>query len=421
MEGAAQLIVVLFEDPQVAHLYPITLGRAAYAITCGSYRLIDLVARIAQRTHGVVRPHLEVLQRIDSPALSERLPERDESIVLLNARAVPSIASLARLETWLQDSTPARAMHQGALLAARLPASSALREACLSVEALHKYCAGEAFSRLPERPLELPLFSLPHDVVKHNMGLLNSSLDDRLQNHAYQEIADGVFAAAGAELSEYIVTRTIDGPIILDEHVKVGPYCYLSGPAYLGPATKVLEHSSIKDAVSVGGTCKIGGEVEASVIESYSNKQHHGFLGHSYLGSWINLGAGTCNSDLKNTYGTVKMDYRGESVATDMQFLGCIMGDYAKTAINTGIFTGKIIGTCSMVYGFVTTNVPSYVNYARLFGQVTELPPEVMIATQRRMFARRQVEQRPCDIQLLHDMYELTHHERQLAGEPLAL
>ena len=118
----------------------------------------------------------------------------------------------------------------------------------------------------------------------------------------------------------------------------------------------------------------------ASIVEPYTNKQHHGFLGHSYLGSWINLGAGTCNSDLKNTYGTVNMEYHGRKVATGMQFIGCIMGDYAKTAINTGIFTGKTVGTCSMLYGFVTTNVPSFVNYARSFGQVTELPVEVMVA-----------------------------------------
>ena len=91
-----------------------------------------------------------------------------------------------------------------------------------------------------------------------------------------------------------------------------------------------------------------------------------------------------------------------------MQFVGAIVGDYAKTAINTGIFTGKTVGVCSMVYGFVTTNVPSFVNYARLFGQVTEAPVEVMVATQRRMFERRGVTQRPCDVQLLHDMYRLT-------------
>src|SRR5262245_20508590 len=115
------------------------------------------------------------------------------------------------------------------------------------------------------------------------------------------------------------------------------------------------------------------------------------------------------------------MNYRGQQVITGMQFVGCIMGDYAKTAINTGIFTGKLVGACSMVYGFVTTNVPSFVNYARLFGQVTELPPDVMISTQERMFRRRNVPQRPCDARLIEDMFELTRHERQLAGEPLSL
>ena len=115
------------------------------------------------------------------------------------------------------------------------------------------------------------------------------------------------------------------------------------------------------------------------------------------------------------------MEYGGQKVKTGMQFTGCIVGDYSKTAINTSIFTGKVIGACSMVYGLVTTNVPSYVNYARSLQQVTETTVEVMVATQSRMFQRRNIEQRPCDIQLLKDIYELTRHERQLANEPLQL
>ncbi|MBW3597939.1 MAG: glucose-1-phosphate thymidylyltransferase, partial [Planctomycetes bacterium] len=224
-----------------------------------------------------------------------------------------------------------------------------------------------------------------------------------------------------ARLGEHLSTNCKNGPIVVDEGAGIGPHAYLAGPVYIGPHARINEHASIKDAVSLGHTTKIGGEVEASIVEPYTNKQHHGFLGHSYLGSWINLGAGTCNSDLKNTYGEVNMIYQGEKVATGMQFFGCVMGDYAKSAINTGIFTGKTIGACSMLYGYVTTNVPSYVNYARLFGQVTELPPDVMTATQRRMFARRKVEQRPCDVQLIFDMFELTRHERQLASEPMSL
>jgi glucose-1-phosphate thymidylyltransferase len=275
--------------------------------------------------------------------------------------------------------------------------------------------------KLPAADARLTMFDYPHDVVRHNLAIIEGNLNERLRGGAFREIADGVFAAEGATLGQYCVTDTSKGPVVLDQGASVGPYSLLRGPAYLGPRSRVIEHSAIKDAVTIGHTTKIGGEIEASIVEPYTNKQHHGFLGHSYLGSWINLGAGTSNSDLKNTYGNVKMEYRGEQAATGMQFVGCMMGDYAKSAINTGIFTGKTIGCCSMLYGFVTTNVPSFVNYARLFGQVTELPPEVMVATQQRMFARRNVVQRECDIALIHAMYDLTRNERQLAGEPLAL
>ena len=92
---------------------------------------------------------------------------------------------------------------------------------------------------------------------------------------------------------------------MLDRDVAVGPSCHMQGPIYVGPHSRINEHASIKEAVSLGHTTRVGGEVEASIIESYSNKQHYGFLGHSYVGSWINIGAGTSNSDLKNTYGTV--------------------------------------------------------------------------------------------------------------------
>ena len=135
------------------------------------------------------------------------------------------------------------------------------------------------------------------------------------------------------------------------------------------------------------------------------------------MGTWVNIGAGATNSDLKNTYGKVRFQHRGEAMDTALQFLGCIIGDYAKSAINTSIFTGKSIGVACMLYGYVGQNVPSFVNYARSFGQVTEVPDEGIIASQARMFKRRNVTQRPCDIQLLRDMHVITRHERQIAND----
>lgn len=410
--------VVVFEDDRVARLHPITLGRPAYAITCATYRLVDWLPRLGASVRAVTRTYLRELQRIEFPALSEA--GSDGPTLLVNARVVPSVTAWRTLQG-LARAGRMGVVRSGESVAAALLPPGAAPPHNIAVEGMRVFLTTPAVAALPELEASLPLFDDPHDVVRYNMQIFRENLEQRLAEGNYRETADGVFVADGARLGEFVVSNAQSGPIVVDEGAAIGPHAYLAGPVYIGPRARINEHAAIKDAVSLGHTTKIGGEVEASVVEPYTNKQHHGFLGHSYLGSWINLGAGTCNSDLKNTYGEVNMIYQGEKVATGMQFFGCVMGDYAKTAINTGIFTGKTIGACSMLYGFITTNVPSYVNYARLFGQVTELPPEVMVATQKRMFARRKVEQRPCDVQLITDMFELTRHERQLASEPMSL
>ncbi|MGE0756321.1 MAG: putative sugar nucleotidyl transferase [Pirellulaceae bacterium] len=413
------MTICVFEDDQATRLHPITLARPAYAITCGAYRLIDWLRLLGQPLCGVVRHYLQELQRIEFADLATA--PRIAPHWFLNARLIPSVANFRQLQQWMRDEAPGVVYAGDEVAGACLPAHGSTHADLSSPEALAAYLAGLPVRDLPQRDYSFKLFTYPHDVIRENMQILGGNLEHRLAAGGYQEIRPGVFAAGGAVIADYVVTDTKAGPIVLDEHASIGPFCYLRGPAYVGHHAKLIEHAAIKDAVSAGHTTKIGGEVEAAVIEPFTNKQHHGFLGHSYLGSWINLGAGTCNSDLKNTYGKVNLEYRGEKVSTGMQFVGCIMGDYAKTAINTGIFTGKIIGACSMLYGFVTTNVPSFVNYARLFGQVTELPPEVMVAAQHRMFNRRSFAQRPCDVKLIHDMFELTRAERQLAGEPISL
>lgn len=420
--------LLIFEDTLVSQLTPITSARAACCITVGSYRLIDLLHELDTDLVAWLRPYLRDLCALDLPGLKqvgdEGLPAERGPRIVLNARVTPSIANLRSIKrllagpsegaseqtgiVWSDDQVAAIVRPNWTWEAIRAAVDTGIESLLLSAHAL------------PRLDYPLELMSYPHEVIAANMRSIGDSLEHRLASGEYRQLQDGVFVAEGAKLGQFVLTETDNGPIIIDQQASVGPYTLLRGPIYIGPRSRILEHAAIKDAVSLGHTTKIGGEVEASVVEPYSNKQHHGFLGHSYLGSWINLGAGTCNSDLKNTYGTVNMEYPFGKSATGMQFLGCVMGDYSKTAINTGIFTGKVIGVCSMMYGFVTSNVPSFVNYARLFGQMTTLPPEVMIASQQRMFSRRKVEQRPCDMQLLHDMYRSTQNERDRFGEALA-
>lgn len=436
--------IVVFEDPQCELLAPVTTARLAAAVTCGSFRLVDLLEPFGQEVFGISRPHLQTLQRIDFPTL--RLldePSNDGGSerpirLLLNARIAPrkesflQIQLLHRLATnALAGSPPLVVMdreHIAAVVNPPWTVEQLFQIGYLGVEEwLEKSKAFETYG------CELGTIAVPHELIACNMACIRDSLEWRIDIgcndpnptqptvNTLRQMNDGLFLADGASVGEYVLTDTRKGPIVIDRGAQVGPYTLLRGPIYIGPKARILEHSAIKDAVSLGHTTKIGGEVEASIVEPYTNKQHHGFLGHSYLGSWINLGAGTCNSDLKNTYGAVNMEYGFGKAATNMQFLGCIMGDYSKTAINTGIFTGKVIGVCSMMYGFVTSNVPSFVNYARLFGQIASLPPEVMVSTQQRMFARRDVQQRGCDVQLIYDMHRITQMERDRFGDALAL
>jgi len=419
--------ILCFEDAAVERLAPVATARPAYAISCASHRLVDWLGRLDLPILADCRPHLRAIQKLDFGIDQAFQPTNlIGPTLLVNARTVPSPRLFKLLCDIIRDAQPVVIRDGDAAVAiayvAELPQGGDWADSAPAAVAADPLVWAPPLEQRISRIAEtLPpsdriaeTFKWPNDIVYHHMRTMDEAMQWRIENGQYTQLQDGVFVSDGATIGQYPVIDTSKGPIIIERDVKVGPFCFLAGPVHVGAGSRIIEHSALKDAVALGHTTKVGGEVEASVIEPYTNKQHHGFLGHSYLGSWINLGAGTCNSDLKNTYGTINMDYGTDKVATEMQFMGCIMGDYSKTAINTGIFTGKVIGVCSMLYGFVTSNVPSFVNYARLFGQTATLPPEVMISTQARMFARRKVQQRECDRQLIFDMFDLTEEERNL-------
>jgi UDP-N-acetylglucosamine diphosphorylase/glucosamine-1-phosphate N-acetyltransferase len=139
------------------------------------------------------------------------------------------------------------------------------------------------------------------------------------------------------------------GSIRLSDGVVVRSHTRLQGPAYVGPGSTILGGSLSE--VSIGPVCKVRGEVESSVILGYSNKAHDGFIGHAYLGRWVNLGAFTTNSDLKNNYGSVRVPTASGSRDTGLMKVGCFFGDHVKTGIGTLLNTGTVVGAGSNIYG----------------------------------------------------------------------
>ena len=407
--------IVLFEDHLLDDMTPISLTRPAFAVTCACYTLRDVARAAGGTVSWIVREHL-----VKTTAHQGPRPELDSAapLLFLNASVVPDIRYAGRVRELWERGEPFVATVGSRVSAALVPAGTAL-PAVLTAEGVTPWLLE---MKLPLHEEEL-FRTLDHqfEVVKYLEPLFAENLAHRVRTGSYQEVAPRVYTADNVSVARTAVLRTRDGPIVFEKDVEVADFAYLVGPVYVGARTRVIERASLKEHVCIGETCKIGGEVEASIVESYTNKQHHGFLGHSWVGSWVNLGAGTSNSDLKNTYGEVRLEFPHRRVETGMQFLGSIIGDYAKSAINTSIFTGKIIGVSSMLYGFVGANVPSFCNYARSFGQITECPVDQALLIQKRMFARRGITQTPEDVALMKDVFELTRSERLISDEPPAL
>lgn len=290
--------------------------------------------------------------------------------------------------------------------------------------------------------LDHPDFEFPWELIDwgrqtivQSLKLKVKSCSSKFKVYGYQ--AD-VLIGAGVKIPEFVAFNAAGGPIIIDDNVTIEPFVYIEGPCYIGQNCTIKSHAQIRHATSIGHDCKIGGEVSSSIIQPYTNKAHHGFIGDSYIGSWVNLGAGTTCSNLKNTYGPVRVDYPlvgygppvrtredalsdekgadmrsapNEKIDTGLQFLGCMLGDYVKTAINTSIFTGKIIGVGAQLMGIVTDNVGSFVMMTPDGPEEFEL--EAAIRSQKRMFERRGVKQGDEDVEMLKRVFEETKGGRR--------
>jgi len=158
-----------------------------------------------------------------------------------------------------------------------------------------------------------------------------------------------VMLAEGAKLQPGVVLDGSSGPIIVGKGASLGANSVIQGPAYIGDYTQVQPLTFIRPGCSIGPHCRIGGEISNSIIQGNSNKSHDGFVGDSYIGEWVNLGAGTSTSNLKNTYDAVDINIAGKKYNTGRKFVGALMGDHSKTAIGTRLMTGSYIGCATQI------------------------------------------------------------------------
>lgn len=411
--------ICIFEDDGYKGLLPLTYMRPTYGLRSGMTILLEKILRqypgAAFDLH--CRDYLtEIVKRAHLSALVNKVGAVNQCL-FLNGRILASSNLSKKIPISGKDEI---FISSEDVVAARLSGEnlgkikSAL-EAPLSIKSFDrlKVKSTETDVMLVREPWELIVEN--DKEIREDFKALAKGRKRAGDIHPMVAIYEGedVFIDEGAEIMATVVLDASEGPIYIGKEVTVYPHTRIEGPTYIGDKTEILG-GKIRAGSSIGPSCKVGGEVEESIIHGYSNKQHYGFLGHSYVCEWVNLGAGTTTSDLKNTYGHVKVQIRNEAHDTGETFVGSFIGDHSKTGIGTMLNAGTIIGIASNVFGvgIPPKYIPSF-SWGGAEG-LNEHDLEKALHTARIVMSRRGIEMSSADELLLRKVHELTVKERKI-------
>lgn len=427
--------IVLFEDEGHCALAPLVHSRPVFELRCGIYTLRErLTATLGVAPEAVCRGHLAAVFGAGRWPL--RLLSSGAPVAFVNGRAL-SVNWLPRLLAAPINTVyvvpGSKGILSDVLLGARL--SPAVTSAVLfellqqrSEAALHEL---RRFANVVE--IEARMLAFPWDIITENAKQIAADLPLFVQATGAVSAADlppddrhivvrnpaHVFIHPDARLDGPLVLDARDGPLVLGA-AHVEPFSFVQGPAFIGNGT-LIASARIRGETSIGPVCRIGGEVEASVIQGYSNKHHDGFLGHSYLGEWVNIGAMTTNSDLKNTYGSIKvvLEQLGQVDSGQIK-LGCFLADHVKLGIGVHLTGGSVIGVGSNIFGI--HSAPKTVLPFTWGGDIFhDYQIDRMIGVTRKVMSRRKIELQPAYETLLRDVFALTRGNRvALLDQPRA-
>ena len=366
--------ICIYEDNGVALLEPLALTRPAFALWCGAQTMLEQQrAALGATEIGLwVRPELAELCLLQYPDMPVNDVDwlRQGPVTLVNARWLPA-------EGPAPDVTASVGTAGGKIAYLTLPAGEAPPD---EPEQLDDWLNAWR-SRLPQAEAGGRLLDYQWDYVDQNGAALcrdEAGFRERHgQRRAPNQVAvigpsERVVLAGDTEVEPFVTADTRQGPVLIDRGAIVQSVTRLEGPCYIGPGTQVCG-AKVRGGTTLGPQCRIGGEVEASIVQGFSNKYHEGFLGHSYVGEWVNLAAGTQTSDLRNDYDTIRVFVAGQRRASGRTKIGSYVGDHTKTALGALLNTGSTFGAFTGLLPSGTLLppvVPSFCQVSR--GQLVE-------------------------------------------------
>lgn len=337
---------ILFDDAK-GTLAPLTDLRPAHAVRTGALTTAERLTKAFNlKPVGMVVPAGLAELTSEHTALPVNTPpeEGDNEILMINGRCplpIDAIEHLKLNEALIEKST-------SDMIAVRLTATGV--RALLTGGNPELKTVEVDDHVLMSKPWHWRTFR--DKCIEYDLTSIASTMP------ALKELPAGVIGIGAHPIAihpEAIVLPTVvldvqHGPVVIDENATIRPGAIITGPAYIGPGSTVLDQCLIKPNTAIGPVCKVAGEVGGTIFQGYANKAHAGHLGDSWIGEWSNLGADTTNSNLLNTYAeiTARATSKDKMEKTGQTFLGVTMGDHTKTAIGTRIMTGAIVGTGTM-------------------------------------------------------------------------
>ena len=339
------MIFTLFEGSNVDKLNPISANHASFEILCGAFNNLNRIRKVMNKEDSlqlIVRDEISniVAERYPNDVVN---PEIIKSGMWINGTMIFDEDLLGLYESGKSYTTGDSLLVVGVDRDVKLSEFNAFIKEAISVSSvINKTKINYLWDAI----------RVNKNQICHDSTHFLNMRSGKLHSSALMINNDNIFIADNAEVCAGCVLDATEGPIIIDEGAVVRIGSLIEGPVYIGKNSKINLGSKIKEGTSIGPVCKIGGEVETSIFQGYSNKQHDGFVGHSYVGEWVNLGANTNTSDLKNNYNNIRITIGdGETIETEGNLLGSIIGDYVKTGISTMLNTGTYIGIGSVVFG----------------------------------------------------------------------
>ncbi|MBT8378367.1 MAG: GlmU family protein [Ignavibacteria bacterium] len=412
--------ICVFEDERYINFEPLIYSRPVYDLICGMTTLKEKIIRAFPKEKVVLkcRSYLDYFVKEENSNCKVNRFSKDDYL-FINGR----ILEPANLKNILKiDSSHDKAfVSKGVIVAAKVSWEKVKKLKLDNVEIIDT----NLFRNLPAEEVEVECVNYLWDLVYLNSKEIQNDYKINTKGKTtskkkYSGVnfvnRKNIFIGKNVDIKPGVVLDASTGPIYIDKNATIFPNAVIQGPFYAGESSQIKSCATIYPNVSIGKVCKIGGEVEDTIIHSYSNKQHSGFLGHSYLGSWINIGADTNNSDLQNNYGTIKIQVNGRHIDSGKQFVGLLMADHSKTAINTMFNTGTVVGFSCNIYG--AGFPPKYIPSFSWGGSDSVREYKFLKATEtaKAVFKRRQKEFTEKDEKLFKEILEITKEERSKRG-----